>query len=114
MPKAIKIDYLTTKVPKDLKEDIENFLNDNPKLGYTSFMAFVNDSLREKFERLKSDLRVENESIEDLIKSQEDIVNSSEFKKEMQEMRELPIRVNNLEKKVDQIIKSLKGLQKID
>jgi len=48
--------YKGVSLPKEMVEEIERIIKDNPELGYTSIADFVKDAVRDKLIKLKQTL----------------------------------------------------------
>jgi hypothetical protein len=56
------VDKYTLKVPQDLADVFQNYLDEHPELGYTFVSEFMRDILRDKSQELKQDLKKEKKS----------------------------------------------------
>ena len=48
--------YKGVSLPKEMVEEIEKIIRDNPELGYTSIADFVKEAVRDKLLKLKQNL----------------------------------------------------------
>lgn len=48
--------YKGVSLPKEMVEEIERIIKDNPELGYTSVADFVKEAVRDKILKLKQSL----------------------------------------------------------
>jgi hypothetical protein len=64
MAKNEKQEWITTKIPKDIADEIEILIK-NKKLGYNSKTGFVSDALREKIDQLSGKSKKQQTKLED-------------------------------------------------
>jgi phage terminase large subunit-like protein len=50
----VKPEYKSISIKEEFAQDIENFVKENPRLGYRSIAQFLEDSARRRLEDLRS------------------------------------------------------------
>lgn len=118
MAKNEKQEWITTKIPKDIADEIEILIK-NKKLGYNSKTGFVSDALREKIDQLSGKSKKQQTKLEDKMNNMEDklidvqqmLIDALEYKREHQ-LKELEAKLGPKDKTVMQLKKNDKEIKK--
>ena len=64
MAKNERQEWITTKIPKDIADEIEVLIK-NKKLGYNSKTGFISDAIREKIDELSGKANKQQTKLDD-------------------------------------------------